>query len=423
MTDKPVTRQQLDALERAADKIFGKLGIDIEFTHHFLDRVNDARNQKQITIKELADIFIKEYKRWGSTISKMPIDAEAVMKDLSSAINIPFVLNKGGKEKDLVAKTVMRKKNFTTPDQELPVESIGEASEPIDPNTPVKLSMVAQVMKNMNKRRRIVRATKEAFIQSADHNFNKYGATFAVAMATAEKFYDARRQKLPLDFVHSFEQSLHDKIENSPLYDSTSVDEDLHGAKKGTQVKGRDATPKKTRPTTSGSSPHPMRGKLVGEEMDQPPLTPKTMTPSAIAKKHDVDISMIKDQLKTGVKIEMEHTDDPFTAMEIALDHLGEMPDYYTRLDDIETDVNEMLIKGAWECSQLRERIEDPREAILNTALKYLEALHKSRGDQQDIGGYAFDIARSFNLKGIATPKELANMYREWKGLDKTSLR
>lgn len=50
-------------------------------------------------------------------------DAQAVMKDLETDINIPFVLNWNGEELELVAKTVMRKKNFTTPNKEFTVES------------------------------------------------------------------------------------------------------------------------------------------------------------------------------------------------------------------------------------------------------------------------------------------------------------
>ena len=41
-------------------------------------------------------------------------------------------------------------------------------------------------------------------------------------------------------------------------------------------------------------------------------------------------------ELKLGIKIEMEHTDDPELAKEIAMDHLTEMPDYYTRLEKME---------------------------------------------------------------------------------------
>lgn len=41
-------------------------------------------------------------------------------------------------------------------------------------------------------------------------------------------------------------------------------------------------------------------------------------------------------QLFMGVLVEFEHTHDPMTAMEIALDHLTEIPDYYDRLEEME---------------------------------------------------------------------------------------
>ena len=64
--DKKITQSDLEALETFADRIFGKVGIDVEFTRHFLDRVNDERNGKQITASELTRLFKQEYKRWGS---------------------------------------------------------------------------------------------------------------------------------------------------------------------------------------------------------------------------------------------------------------------------------------------------------------------------------------------------------------------
>lgn len=42
------------------------------------------------------------------------------------------------------------------------------------------------------------------------------------------------------------------------------------------------------------------------------------------------------DQILKGIEIEMEHTKDPAVALEIAMDHLEEIPDYYDRLDDME---------------------------------------------------------------------------------------
>lgn len=41
-------------------------------------------------------------------------------------------------------------------------------------------------------------------------------------------------------------------------------------------------------------------------------------------------------QVEMGIKIEMEHTTDPLLAEKIARDHLAEIPDYYTRLMEME---------------------------------------------------------------------------------------
>ena len=126
--DKKITQSDLDALEVFADRIFGKVGIDVEFTRHFLDRVNDDRNGEQITGSELTRLFKQEYKRWGKPIAQMGPDAEAVMKDLQTDINMPFALrwDRDNNELDLIVKTVMRKKDFKTSNKEFPVESIDD---------------------------------------------------------------------------------------------------------------------------------------------------------------------------------------------------------------------------------------------------------------------------------------------------------
>lgn len=43
-------------------------------------------------------------------------------------------------------------------------------------------------------------------------------------------------------------------------------------------------------------------------------------------------------ELKMGIKIEHEHTKNKTIAKRIALDHLAELPDYYTRLKKMEGD-------------------------------------------------------------------------------------
>ena len=43
-----------------------------------------------------------------------------------------------------------------------------------------------------------------------------------------------------------------------------------------------------------------------------------------------------QEQLRMGIDVEMEHTDDPEIAKEIAMDHLTEDSKYYTHLKNME---------------------------------------------------------------------------------------
>ena len=117
-----VSKSDLDQVEKYADKLFAAVGIDVEFTRHFLDRVNDERNKKPINTAELIRLFRLTYKKHGKKIPKMGPDAQAVVRDMETDINMPFVLNvdRSGML-DLVAKTVMRKKDFKTPNPKLNV--------------------------------------------------------------------------------------------------------------------------------------------------------------------------------------------------------------------------------------------------------------------------------------------------------------
>lgn len=116
----------LDMLwDKMKDKNSIKTTLDTSFSRHFLDRVNDIRNRRQITIGELERLFKKSYSTYGKKIVMMGPDHEAVLTDMESDVNIPFVLkwDKENQKLDLIAKTVMRKKNFHSPDPSLVVES------------------------------------------------------------------------------------------------------------------------------------------------------------------------------------------------------------------------------------------------------------------------------------------------------------
>ena len=119
---KEITKSDLDQLERYADRLFSAVGIDVEFTRHFLDRVNDERNKKQITTAELTRLFKQSFKKYGKKIAQLGPDAEAVINDMRTDVNMPFALNLKGGELELVAKTIMRKKNFQTRNPKLAFE-------------------------------------------------------------------------------------------------------------------------------------------------------------------------------------------------------------------------------------------------------------------------------------------------------------
>ncbi len=68
---------------------------------------------------------------------------------------------------------------------------------------------------------------------------------------------------------------------------------------------------------------------LVGGKADK-------LTVKDIANKFGLYVSKIEAELTKGKKIEKEHTKDIYRATEIAMDHLSEYPDYYTRLKKME---------------------------------------------------------------------------------------
>ncbi len=118
MQAQKLTKKDLDTVERYADQLFHTLGVDITFTNHFLDRANDTRNGKQITVQELISLFNKQYTVNGVKIRKMRSDTEAVLKDLQTDINSPvyFEWDKNTKMLEMRLKTTYRKKNFQTSD-------------------------------------------------------------------------------------------------------------------------------------------------------------------------------------------------------------------------------------------------------------------------------------------------------------------
>lgn len=110
--------KQIKAFEKIVDQLFKKYDIDFNFTRHFGDRMSDERNTPCITMKELAEFIKKIYAKQGKSL-KGVAGAEAVIKDLQTDLNIPVAVKYDQRkdEFDVVMKTIMRKKNFKSPDK------------------------------------------------------------------------------------------------------------------------------------------------------------------------------------------------------------------------------------------------------------------------------------------------------------------
>ena len=85
-----------------------------------------------------------------------------------------------------------------------------------------------------------------------------------------------------------------------------------------------------------------------------------------IAKKHDVSVKSIKAQIEIGKKIELEHVDDEGLAEEISMDHLDEIPDYYTRLKEMEKEAKKELSLEAKKFMALAGIKEDDKKFLKN---------------------------------------------------------
>jgi hypothetical protein len=98
------------------------------------------------------------------------------------------------------------------------------------------------------------------------------------------------------------------------------------------------------------------------------------MTPEDIARKHGLPLEDIEEQLDMGEKVEMEHTDDPNIAYEIAKDHEEEIPDYYDRLKKMEADAGIMEGQGFYP-EYKYPKPESTRERLIMAIISMFKAM------------------------------------------------
>lgn len=98
-----------------------------------------------------------------------------------------------------------------------------------------------------------------------------------------------------------------------------------------------------------------------------------------IAKKHETSVDKIEAQIEIGKKIELEHIKDEKMAREIAMDHLEEIPDYYTRLKEMEKEAKKELSLEAKRFMALSGVKEDGKKFLTNESFQ--QTIREEKGD------------------------------------------
>jgi uncharacterized alkaline shock family protein YloU len=115
--EENIDQQDVEDLDNLADRELNP--IDVVLTgKHFFDRLNDPRNRPEIDYLELEDFFTKLGDNREEFIDFLNKYKSVVATDTETNINIPFMkmANKA------IAKTIMRKRNFKTPNVKVELE-------------------------------------------------------------------------------------------------------------------------------------------------------------------------------------------------------------------------------------------------------------------------------------------------------------
>lgn len=108
-----MSQADLKSVEAYADKELSP--NDIDFSKHFFDRLNDPRNIKPISPAELIGFFKRLARKKNELNDFLNKYNQIVASDNRTNINIPLLQTTD----KIIAKTIMRKKDFQTPDPKI----------------------------------------------------------------------------------------------------------------------------------------------------------------------------------------------------------------------------------------------------------------------------------------------------------------
>ncbi len=115
-TINEIPMADLKQIDTFADKKLNPLDIVIT-DKHFFDRLNDPRNDKEISKAELIGFFKRLAKKKKTFLDFLDKYNQVVAVDDRTNINIPFMKQAN----KVIAKTVMRKKDFKTQNQKVSI--------------------------------------------------------------------------------------------------------------------------------------------------------------------------------------------------------------------------------------------------------------------------------------------------------------
>ena len=108
---EPLSEIPMGDLQKIDTYADSKMGVDVVLTgKHFFDRLNDPRNEKEISEAELIGFFKRLSKNKKKFIEFLEKYKQIVATDNRTNINIPFMKSAN----KIIAKTVMRKDGFKT---------------------------------------------------------------------------------------------------------------------------------------------------------------------------------------------------------------------------------------------------------------------------------------------------------------------
>ena len=141
-----VPEPEIDNIEDYADDVLNPL--DLKIPPHFVDRVNDRRNNPSIEADELYNFFDKLSDEKDDLEDLLDDEGEIVATDSDTNINIPLAKD-NKRVNTIVAKTIMRKKNFLTPNKKLVFEE--DFFEPLENGVDdERVNFYAEYYKNLS---------------------------------------------------------------------------------------------------------------------------------------------------------------------------------------------------------------------------------------------------------------------------------